>query len=192
MNIATLSYYRNFISRVIKAIGIQPEDRILDLGCGTGRNACIMKTYFNDAGTITGMDISSVMERQFKKKCAKHKNTKFIRQRIDLPFSLPEQFDKIFISFVIHGFPHKIRQTVIENIYAHLKPDGLFFMLDFAEFNMSKMPPLYRFIFKTVECKYAFDFIERDWKHILESNNFSDFEELFFFKKYVRLLKAKK
>jgi demethylmenaquinone methyltransferase/2-methoxy-6-polyprenyl-1,4-benzoquinol methylase len=57
---------------------------------------------------------------------------------------------------------------------------------------MSDMPPLYRFIFKTFECKYAFDFIERDWKQILESNNFAGLEEFFFFKKYVRLLKAKK
>ena len=192
MNIATLGYYRNFISRVIKAIGIQPEDKILDLGCGTWRNVCIMATYLSNAGEITGMDISPIMEKQFIKKCAKYKNAKFIKQRIDLPFSLSEQFDKIFISFVIHGFPHKVRQTVIENIYAHLKPGGLFFMLDFAEFDMSKMPGLYRFIFKTVECKYAFDFIERDWKQILGSNNFTDFEELFFFKKYVRLLKAKK
>ena len=192
MNIATLGFYHSFINRTIKAMGIQPGDKILDLGCGTGRNACIMEKYLGNIGEITGMDISYVMERQFKNKCAKYQNTKFIRQRIDLPFTLSEQFDKIFISFVIHGFPHKVRQTVIENIYAHLKPGGLFFMLDFAEFNMIEMPPLYRFIFKTVECKYAFDFIERDWKQILRNNNFADFEEFFFFKKYVRLLKAKK
>jgi len=192
MNIATLGFYRSFISRAIKAMGIQPGDKILDLGCGTGRNACIMATYLSNAGEITGMDISPIMEKQFIKKCAKYKNAKFIKQRIDLPFSLSEQFDKIFISFVIHGFPHKVRRAVIENIYTHLKPGGLFFMLDFAEFNMIEMPPLYRFIFKTVECKYAFDFIERDWKQILKNNNFADFEEFFFFKKYVRLLKAKK
>jgi len=138
------------------------------------------------------MDISLVMERQFTTKCAKYQNTKFIRQRIDLLFSLSEQFDKIFISFVIHGFPHEVRETVTENIYTHLKLGGSFFMLDYAEFNMSKMPPLYHFIFKTVECKYAFDFVERDWNQILGNNNFADFKELFFFKKYVRLLKAQK
>ena len=65
-------------------------------------------------------------------------------------------------------------------------------MLDYAEFNTNDMPPLHRFIFKKIECKYAFDFIGRDWKQILESNNFSDFEEFFFFKNYVRLLKAQK
>ena len=192
LNIATLGFYRNFIVRAIKAMDLQPGDKILDLGCGTGRNACIMETYLGDAAEITGMDISPIMERQFNNKCAKYQNIKFIRQRIDLPFSLSEQYDKIFISFVIHGFPHKVRQTVIGNIYTHLKPGGLLFMLDFAEFNMSRMPPLYRFIFKTVECKYAFDFIERDWKQILRNSNFANFEELFFFKKYVRLLKAQK
>ncbi|MEA2030867.1 MAG: class I SAM-dependent methyltransferase [candidate division Zixibacteria bacterium] len=148
MNIATLGFYRRFISRAIKAMNIQPEDKILDLGCGTGRNACIMETYLGDAGGITGMDISPIMEKQFKKKCAKYQSTKFIRQRIDLPFSLPEQFDKIFISFVIHGFPHKVRQTVIENVYAHLKPGGLFFMLDFAV--DSRLLALYTFYHKNI------------------------------------------
>ncbi len=171
---------------------IQRGDKILDLGCGTGRNACIMSKYLGDDGKIIGMDLSSIMEQQFNKKCANYPNIKFIRQRIDLPFSLPEQFDKIFISFVIHGFPHNIRQTVLENIAAHLKPGGAFYLLDFAEFDLNVMPPLYRFIFKKIECKYAFDFIERDWKQILANHNFAGFEELFFFKNYVRLLKAQK
>ena len=192
MNIASLGLYCGFINRVIKIMDIQREDKILDLGCGSGRNACIMAKYLSDSGEITGIDVSSIMERQFNEKCAKHQNIKFIRKRIDLPFSLSEQYDKIFISFVIHGFPHKVRQTVLKNIFTSLKPGGTFFMLDFAEFNMNEMPPLYRFIFKNIECKYAFDFIERDWKQILKGYQFPEFEEFFFFKNYVRLLKAQK
>lgn len=190
MNIATLGFYRGFIHRVIKAMDIQHGDNILDLGCGTGRNACIMVKYLSDDGKITGMDVSSIMERKFKNKCAKHQNITFIRQRIDLPFSLSETFDKIFIGFVIHGFPHEVRQTVLENVSKHLKPGGAFFLLDFAEFNMNEMPLLYRFIFKNMECKYAFDFIERDWKQILVNHRFNGFEEFFFVKNYIRLLKA--
>jgi ubiquinone/menaquinone biosynthesis C-methylase UbiE/predicted Fe-Mo cluster-binding NifX family protein len=192
MNIATFGLYRGFIHQVIKAMDIQPGDKILDLGCGTGRNSCIMAKYLSDDGKIIGMDVSPIMEKQFNKRCAKYHHIKFINQRIDLPFDISEQFDKIFIGFVIHGFPHEVRQTVLKNIFAHLKPGSEFFMLDFAEFDMSDMPSLYRFIFKSIECKYAFDFIERDWKHILKSYQFAEFEEFFFFKNYVRLLKAKK
>ena len=65
-------------------------------------------------------------------------------------------------------------------------------ILDFAEFYIKKMPFHHRFIFKIIECKYAFDYIERDWKSILKDYGFSDFEESFYMKNYVRLLKAKK
>jgi len=50
MNIATLGFYRGLIHRAIKAMDIQRGDKILDLGCGTGRNACIMEKYLSDTG----------------------------------------------------------------------------------------------------------------------------------------------
>jgi len=192
MNMATLGFYRGFIHRAIRAMNIQDSDKILDLGCGTGRNACIMANYLGDHGAITGMDDSSIMEKQFRKKCIIHQNVKFVRQRIDLPFSLAEKFDKILISFVIHGFPHKVRRIILKNVFNHLKPGGHFFMLDFAEFDMNAMPPFYRFVFKNIECKYAFDFIKRDWKQILTDHHFYGFEEFLFVKNYVRLLKGNK
>ena len=136
MNIASLGFYIRFIRKAIKTMNIQHEDSILDLGCGTGRNACIMRKYLGNSGKIFGMDVSSIMQRQFNKKCANFKNVTFIRQRIDQPFSLSPQFDKIFISFVIHGLPHNVRQTVLKNVSTHLKPAGSFFMLDYAEFNI--------------------------------------------------------
>jgi len=55
------------------------------------------------------------------------------------------------------------------------------------------MPFHHRFIFKKIECKYAFDFIKRDWKHILKDDyGFDNFKESFYFKNYVRLLRAEK
>lgn len=192
MNIASLGFYRGFIHKAIKAVNIKPGDKILDLGCGTGRNACIMKKYLENNGSITGIDISTVMQEQFDKNCSKNSNIKFIRKRIDQPFLLNEKFDKIFISFVIHGFPHKVRKNVIENVINNLKSGGEFVMLDYAKFDMDTMPIFYRLIFKTIECKYAYDFIKKDWKQILNEYDFTSFEEHFFIKKYVRLLKAVK
>jgi ubiquinone/menaquinone biosynthesis C-methylase UbiE len=192
MNVATLGLYNLFIHKVIREMNIQCEDKILDLGCGTGRNAEIMSKYLNKRGGITGIDVSPVMEKKFNKKFNNHRSINFIRRRIDVPFKLSKKHDKIFISFVIHGFPQDVRLRVLENIDHHLKSGGMFFMLDFAEFDMNEMPLLYRLIFKSIECKYAFDFIQRDWKQILSNFNFNGFEELFFVKNYVRLLRAEK
>ncbi|GAH49240.1 unnamed protein product, partial [marine sediment metagenome] len=88
--------------------------------------------------------------------------------------------------------PHKVRKTVIENVINNLKSGGEFVMLDYAEFDIDTMPIFYRSIFKTIECKYAYDFIKKDWKQILNEYDFTSFEEHFFIKKYVRLLKAVK
>ena len=192
MNTASFGLYKGFIKRAIKNMDVQPNDTILDLGCGTGRNAGLMASSLSGGGSITGLDVSEIMEKQFNKKFSGDNRVQFIRQRADIPFDLKQQFDKILISFVIHGFPHEVRNTVIQNVVNHLNPGGSFFMLDFSEFNMAEMPALHRFVFKTIECKYAFDFIEKDWKQILTENGFSDFKETFYMKKYVRLLRAKK
>jgi len=192
LDIASFGLYRPFIKKVIKSMNIQPEDKIIDLGCGTGRNACLMAKYLNSKGKIIGIDISEIMHKQFEKKCKKFPYINFFNERIDQSFILNEKFDKVFISFVIHGFPHEIRNTVIQNAFNHLKPGGRFHILDFAEFDMDNMPAFYRFIFKKIECKYAFDFIKRDWKEILNKQDFGNFTEQFYFKKYVRLLSAQK
>jgi len=192
MNTMSLGLYSGFIKKAIKNMSIQSGDTILDLGCGTGRNANLMSQFIGETGQITGLDISEHMENQFLKKFKNQANITFANQRIDQIFDLKQQFNVVFISFVIHGFPHEIRSTVIQNALNHLKPGGAFYILDFAEFDTDKMPAHHRYIFKKVECKYAFDYIERDWKSILKESGFANFEESFYLKKYVRLLKAVK
>jgi ubiquinone/menaquinone biosynthesis C-methylase UbiE len=190
MNIGSFGLYKGFIHKAIAEMKIQPGDDILDLGCGTGRNALLMKNYTGEKGNIIGMDISEAMQKQFLRKSLSDGNVSFINQRIDVEFDLEQKFDKVFTSFVIHGFPHEVRSIVIKNAYNHLKPGGSFFILDFAEFDMDAMPFHHRWVFKAVECNYAFDFIIRDWKNILSEAGFSSFTEHFHMKRYVRLLKA--
>jgi len=192
MNIGSLGIYKSFINKVIHEMEIKPDDHILDLGCGTGRNAGLMSSYLNDKGRITGLDISEDMEKQFRARFINDRRAEFINKRIDQPIDLQRTFDKVFISFVIHGFPHEVRNSVIQNAARHLKTVGNFYILDFAEFDIDDMPGLHRFIFKKVECIYAFDYIKRDWKDILKSNGFGNFTEYLYLRKYVRLLKAVK
>jgi len=192
MNIITFGRYKPFIEEAIKSMGIRPNDRILDLGTGTGRNACLMMKYLSKQGELIGTDISVEMISQFKKKCADFPNAKIIYARVYQPLPFEEKFDKIFISFVLHGFPQAIRETVINNAYKALNKDGEFYILDWNEFDLNALPFHQRAFFRLIECPYAFDFIRRDWKKILASHNFNGFEEYFFFKGFARLLKAKK
>ncbi|MBE9569178.1 MAG: class I SAM-dependent methyltransferase [Proteobacteria bacterium] len=192
MNIMSLGLYDKFIRSVVANLNIQPTDHIIDLGCGTGRNACLMRQYLDETGSILGLDISEEMGKQFRQNCLQFKNVSFRNLRIDTPFLLEQKHDKAFISFVLHGFPQDTRLQIVENAYQNLKNEGKFCILDFSEFSLKEMPFYFSIPFKTIECKYAFDFIERDWKQILGEQGFGNFEESFMFKKYIRLLIAQK
>ena len=192
MNFISMGLYNSFISKAIEDIQVQPGDKILDMGCGTGRNDVLLAKNLGTEGSITGVDISEAMEKQFNKKFKNDDRISFRNQRIDIPFDLNQRFDKVLISFVIHGFPHEVREAILKNAYLHLKEGGSINILDYSEFDLEKMPLHHRFIFKKVECKYAFDFIKRDWKAILKEHGLNSADEQFYIKKYVRLLKATK
>ncbi len=192
MNVMSFGLYPRFIRSAVAAMDIEPGQRILDLGCGTGRNTLLMHRHLGTKGHILGMDVSEIMEKQYLKNCSHLENVEFRLQRADVEFSLEEPFDKAWMSFVLHGFPHQVRLRVIDNIFNNLKPGGVFCLLDFAEFSLAQMPLVYRVPFKAIECKYAFDFIERDWKAIFREHGFVEFEEKFWFGNYVRLLKARR
>ena len=187
---ASLGHYPRAIKQAIKDMDIKPDNHILDLGCGTGSNTQLMAVHLNKRGSIQGLDISDQMARQFEKRFDKDGRITFHNQRVDVPFQLDKKFNKVFIGFVIHGFPHEVRHIVIRNAMNHLEEGGSFYILDFSEFEMKSMPFHHRTIFKTIECKYAFDYIKHDWKSILMKQGFKGFTEHFYLKKYIRLLQA--
>ena len=191
MNIITCGRYSLFIEEAIKSMKIRPTDRILDLGAGTGRNACLMMRYLSKEGELIGVDVSGEMISQFKKKCADFPNIKIIYARIDQSLPFREKFDKVFMSFVLHGFPQNARETIMDNVCNALKENGEFHILDWNEFDLKALPFYQRIFFSLIECPYAFDFVRQDWKEILANHDFGGFEEYFFFKGFLRLLKAK-
>ncbi len=192
LTIITLGKYTSLIKKAIQLMKIKPDDRILDLGAGTGKNACLMKKYLSKDGELIGLDISSEMIEQFEKKCANFPNVKIINQRIDKPLPYENEFDKVFISFVLHGFPHEVRRQIVKNAFKALKKNGEFFILDYNEFSVKELPFWIKIPFKLIECPYAFDFVEKNWKKILSEEGFNNFEEHIFFNGFLRLLKGVK
>ena len=192
MDIFTLGAYSSFIQKAIQLMSIKSNDKIIDLGAGTGRNACLMMNYLSTTGEFIGLDISSEMVTQFERRCASFINAKIINQRIDEPLPYENKFDKVFISFVLHGFPQGVRRKIIRNAFKALKKQGEFFILDYNEFSIKEMSLYLKIPFKLIECPYAFDFVEKNWQKILAEEGFNYFEKNLFFHGYVRLLKGVK
>ena len=192
LDIATFGKYLPFIKQVISIANIKPDDRILDMGAGTGRNACLMAKHLSEKGELIGVDISKDMITKFRKKCTDFPNVKIINRRIDQTLPYKNDFSKVFISFVLHGFPQNARKVIIENAFQSLKQNGEFLILDYNEFSLPDIPFYLRLAFKLMECPYAFDFIEKDLKKLLADSGFTNFQEHFFFTGFVRLLRAVK
>ena len=63
MNSISFGKYNRFIKRAVSDMQIETSDHILDLGCGTGKNAALMAEYLGAEGKITGIDLSPVMDK---------------------------------------------------------------------------------------------------------------------------------
>jgi len=192
MNLITFGTYPFFIRRAVRDMAIQPEDHILDLGSGTGRNACLMASYLSDRGRIVGLDIGKEMLEQARRRCRQLRHITMEKRRIEEAMPYREEFEKAFISFVLHGFVQKDRLRIVENVRRALKPTGQLLILDWNEFDPAHASWPMRFAFKRIECPLATDFVRRDWKAILREQGFGNFEAHRYYHDHVRLLAARK
>jgi phosphatidylethanolamine/phosphatidyl-N-methylethanolamine N-methyltransferase len=90
---------RRRIARAIGHMNIRDTDLVLDLGIGTG----VSLNHYPGQGTIVGIDLSSGMLREARKKIREQGRTNAIVFQADamrLPFA-DNSFDHVFISHVI-------------------------------------------------------------------------------------------
>ena len=192
MNVITGGTYPFFIRRVIRDMRIRPTDAILDLGAGSGRNACLMARYLGDQSRIVGLDIGPEMLEQARRRCQHLPNVTMEKQRIEETLRYHEEFDKVFISFVLHGFVQEDRLRIVDNVYRALRPGGQFLILDYDEFEPEQSFWPARFAFRHIECPLATDFVRRDWRAVLREQGFGDSQVHRYYFGYVRLLRAAK
>ncbi len=192
MNLITLGWYPSFIRKVIADLRPRAGERILDMGAGTGRNALLMHAYTGESGRIVGLEIGEEMQRQFRSKTAGIPSIRLEDRRIDEALSYEEEFDLVFLSFVLHGFIQEKREAILRNAYRALRPGGRIAILDYANFDVDEAPGWVRFAIRRVECPLAEDFIRRDTKEILTAHGFGEFREEYYLLGHIRLLVAER
>ena len=104
--------------------------RLLDLGCGEGRNA----VYFAKHGfEVVGLDISAVgLEKT--KKYAEEEGVQVRTVHADInDYQLTEVYDVIFSTGTLHYLSPKIRRQKFQNYKSHTSPNGINVMSVFVK-----------------------------------------------------------
>lgn len=108
---------------------LKNEDRVLEVGCGTGRNLPFLVQAVGSNGHVYGVDISEGMLARARALCDKrHWNNVTLVHSDAAEYQLPEPVDGVIFSLSYCTMRH--RKKVLRHAWAQLKPGGRLVMLD--------------------------------------------------------------
>jgi S-adenosylmethionine-diacylgycerolhomoserine-N-methlytransferase len=143
---ATRKYYLLGRDRLIADMGAHDGTRVLEIGCGTGRNLILTaKTY--PGALCFGIDLSTEMLATANRAIARAGLSSRVRvaqgdaTRFD-PAALfgTDKFERIFISYSLSMIPPW--QSVIDQALLHLAAGGELRIVDFG--NQERLPAIFR------------------------------------------------
>ena len=112
-----------FFRHYVELCGLQPDDEMLDLGCGIGRKTLPLTRYLSERGSYVGMDIvKSGVDWCTEKYTSKWPNFKF--QLIDVSNDLYNPEGKY--SAAEYRFPFADEQfdfVVLNSVFTHMLPE---------------------------------------------------------------------
>jgi len=112
--------------------GIRPQQRILDIGCGTGTLAVQLKQLYPDADLSALDPDPKALVRAERKAQRAGVTVKFDRGYSDeLPYP-DASFDRVLSSFMYHHLRPEDKEKTLREAYRVLRPGGSFHMADFA------------------------------------------------------------
>lgn len=111
---------------VIQTENLAPK--VLDIGAGTGLFSSFLKQKYPDA-QVTAIDLSEKMLEIAKERFHEEINMEYIvADYTTYPFE--KKFDVIISSLSIHHLTDEEKQTLYQNIYKWLNPNGIFVNAD--------------------------------------------------------------
>jgi ubiquinone/menaquinone biosynthesis C-methylase UbiE len=126
---------------------IESDQKVLDVGCGDGRN---MKTILEKTGFVTGVDHDEIAVQDAVKLFSNHPNVKLVRgDASSLPFK-DETFDVVTFLMILPNLDAQ-KQKALTEAARVLKKDGIFILSTFAETAFDDRMEIYKQIELPIE-----------------------------------------
>ncbi|CAN7456269.1 class I SAM-dependent methyltransferase [Pararhizobium sp. LjRoot255] len=140
----TRKYYLFGRDTLIRELDAPIGGRVLEIGCGTGRNLALIGRRFPQA-RLFGLDISAEMLVSAEAKLAKPGRTRTVLRVADATDFQPSEFgetafDRIVISYALSMIPDW--EKAIDAAIAALNPGGSLHIADFGQ--QERLPHLFR------------------------------------------------
>src|SRR5215469_3349275 len=125
---------------------VQPQHRVLDIGCGTGTFAVAMKRWLPSV-QVVGLDPDpKALVRSRRKAERAGVSIRFDQGFANaLPYS-DSSFDRVFSSLMFHHLPQDGKLATMREVRRVLKPGGSLHLLDFEQEGPRSHNPLARWL----------------------------------------------
>lgn len=148
----TRKYYLLGRDRMIAEMNVRPDEKVLEVGCGTGRNLIVLAEKHANA-RFYGLDASAEMLKTAQTKVDQKNLTDKIVLRRELAedlnfrktFELDQPFDTIFFSYSISMIP--TWKAAIQAALDNVKDNRSIYIVDFWDQN--DLPGWFRTILKS-------------------------------------------
>ena len=138
----SLGIHRIWKKTLINSMNPSPNQKLIDVGCGTGDIAKIFLNNVNKDAQITCVDPNIGMVNKGKEKLKKFKNIDWIIASAEkLPLT-DNSYDFYTISFGLRNT--KNLNESLKEAYRVLKPGGRFLCLEFSKIQNSNLDYLYK------------------------------------------------
>ena len=118
--------------QLIDQARLQPKQRVLDLGCGTGTLLVLLKRHHPEIEAI-GIDPDPrALDRAKRKAHRAQVRIRFERGFADSLECETASFDRVLSSFMFHHLDGDAKLATLRQVQRVLKADGCFEMVDFA------------------------------------------------------------
>jgi len=124
--------FRKIQQVLVDQAGLQPNHRVLDVGCGTGTFAVLIKRLHPDIDVVALDPDSKALARGERKAKKAGTSIQFDRGFSDaLPYDAGT-FDRVFSSMMFHHLRKSEKETTLREVRRVLKPGGRLEFVDFV------------------------------------------------------------